>query len=97
MKPNLKSSVSIKGPERAPHRSMYKAMGLNDEDLSKPLIGVANTWNEVTPCNIYLNELSSKAKVGVKEAGGTPREFVAISVSDAISMGHEGMKASLIS
>ena len=97
MKPNLKSSVSIKGPERAPHRSMYKAMGLTDEDLSKPLIGVANTWNEVTPCNIYLNELSSKAKVGVKDAGGTPREFVAISVSDAISMGHEGMKASLIS
>ena len=85
------------GPERAPHRSMYKAMGLTDEDLAKPLVGIASTWNEATPCNIHLDKLADVAKEGVKIAGGTPREFVAISVSDGISMGHEGMKASLIS
>ena len=93
----LRSRSVIEGPERAPHRSMYKAMGLSDEDLSKPLIGVANTWNEVTPCNLNLDTLAKKAKEGVKSAGGTPREFVTIAVSDGISMGHEGMKASLIS
>ena len=85
------------GPDRAPHRSMYKAMGLTDEDLAKPLVGIASTWNEATPCNIHLDKLADLAKKGVKFAGGTPREFVAISVSDGISMGHEGMKASLIS
>ncbi len=84
------------GPERAPHRSMFRAMGLNDKDLAQPLVGVANTWNELTPCNIHLDRLAKEVKVGVREADGTPLEFVAITVSDAIAMGHEGMKTSLI-
>ena len=84
------------GPERAPHRSMFRAMGLNDKDLSQPLVGVANTWNELTPCNFHLDRLAKEVKVGVREADGTPLEFVAITVSDAIAMGHEGMKTSLI-
>ena len=85
------------GPARAPHRAMYKAMGLNDLDLSKPLIGVSTTCNEATPCNIHLGQLAQFAKNGVKSCGCTPREFTAISVSDGIAMGHEGMKASLVS
>ena len=84
------------GPERAPHRSMFRAMGLTDKDLSQPLVGVANTWNELTPCNFHLDRLADEVKVGVRQAGGTPLEFVAITVSDAIAMGHEGMKTSLI-
>ena len=84
------------GPERAPHRSMFRAMGLNDKDLAQPLVGVANTWNELTPCNFHLDRLAKEVKVGVREADGTPLEFVAITVSDAIAMGHEGMKTSLI-
>ena len=91
-----KSAIATEGPERAPQRSMYKAMGLTDDDLAKPLVGVATTWNEVTPCNLHLHDLAQRAKEGVKAVGGTPREFAAISVSDGISMGHEGMKASLI-
>jgi dihydroxy-acid dehydratase len=76
---------------------MYKAMGLTDEDLDRPLIGVSSTCNEATPCNIHLGRLAQSAKRGVKDAGCTPREFTAIAVSDAIAMGHEGMKASLVS
>jgi dihydroxy-acid dehydratase len=76
---------------------MYKAMGLTDEDLNKPIIGVSNTCNEATPCNIHLGRLAVTAKEGVMAAGGTPREFTTIAVSDGISMGHEGMKASLVS
>ena len=76
---------------------MYKAMGLNDDDLSKPMVGVSSTCNEATPCNIHLGQLAQFAKKGVKECGCTPREFTAISVSDGIAMGHEGMKASLVS
>ena len=75
---------------------MFRAMGLNDKDLSQPLVGVANTWNELTPCNIHLDRLAKEVKVGVRAGGGTPLEFVAITVSDAIAMGHEGMKTSLI-
>lgn len=93
----LKSRNAIEGPQRAPHRAMYKAMGLSDEDLSKPLVGVSNTCNEATPCNIHLGRLAARSKEGVSAAGGTPREFTTIAVSDGISMGHEGMKASLIS
>ena len=85
------------GPSRAPHRAMYKAMGLNDADLSKPMVGVSSTCNEATPCNIHLGQLAQFAKKGVKDCGCTPREFTAISVSDGIAMGHEGMKASLVS
>ncbi|MGB5090150.1 MAG: dihydroxy-acid dehydratase [Nitrososphaeraceae archaeon] len=93
----LQSRKTIEGPFRAPHRAMYKAMGLHDADLDKPLIGVSSTCNEATPCNIHLGKLAHFAKEGVCNAGCTPREFTAISVSDVISMGHEGMKASLVS
>lgn len=93
----LRSRKVIEGPERAPHRAMYKAMGLTDEDLIKPLIAVSNTCNEATPCNLHLGRLATRAKEGVVAAGGTPREFTTIAVSDGIAMGHEGMKASLIS
>ncbi|MGA7691530.1 MAG: dihydroxy-acid dehydratase, partial [Nitrososphaeraceae archaeon] len=93
----LQSRKTIEGPSRAPHRAMYKAMGLHDEDLNRPLIGVSSTCNEATPCNIHLGKLAHFAKEGVSNAGCTPREFTAISVSDVISMGHEGMKASLVS
>jgi len=91
-------SYAITRPmDKAPHRAMLRAMGLGDEDLRKPFIGVSSTWNEATPCNLRLDVLADFAKQGIKEAGGTPREFVAIAVSDAIAMGHEGMKTSLVS
>lgn len=93
----LESRKVLEGPERAPHRAMYKAMGLTDEDLDRPLVGVSSTCNEATPCNIHLGRLAQSAKRGVKDAGCTPREFTAIAVSDGIAMGHEGMKASLVS
>jgi len=93
----LQSRKTIEGPFRAPNRAMYKAMGLHDADLDKPLIGVSSTCNEATPCNIHLGDLAQHSKAGVKDSGCTPREFTAISVSDVISMGHEGMKASLVS
>jgi len=93
----LQSRKAIDGPARAPHRAMYKAMGLTDEDLDRPLVGVSSTCNEATPCNIHLGQLAQSAKRGVKDAGCTPREFTAIAVSDGIAMGHEGMKASLVS
>ncbi|HET7146912.1 MAG TPA: dihydroxy-acid dehydratase [Candidatus Nitrosopolaris sp.] len=93
----LPSRKSIEGPARAPHRAMYKAMGLTDEDLNRPIVGVSSTCNEATPCNIHLGRLAQDAKRGVKDSGCTPREFTAIAVSDGIAMGHEGMKASLVS
>ena len=93
----LESRKALEGPQRAPHRAMYKAMGLTDGDLDRPLIAVSSTCNEATPCNIHLGRLAQSAKRGVKDAGCTPREFTAIAVSDAIAMGHEGMKASLVS
>ena len=85
------------GPERAPHRAMFHAMGYTDEQIARPHVGVASSWNEITPCNYHLNHLAKKAKEGVTAAGGTPFEFCTIAVSDAIAMGHEGMKASLVS
>jgi len=93
----LPSRKSLEGPARAPHRAMYKAMGLTDEDLDRPIVGVSSTCNEATPCNIHLCRLAQNAKQGVKDSGCTPREFTAIAVSDGIAMGHEGMKASLVS
>ena len=93
----LPSRKTLEGPSRAPHRAMYKAMGLKDEDLDRALVGVSSTFNEATPCNLHLNTLAQSAKEGVKSSGCTPREFTAIAVSDAIAMGHEGMKASLVS
>ena len=94
---NLPSRKTVEGPSRAPHRAMYKAMGLNDTDLGRPLIGVSSTCNEATPCNIHLGDLAQFAKKGVSDSNCTPREFTSIAVSDGIAMGHEGMKASLIS
>jgi len=88
--------VSI-GVKSAPHRSMYYAMGLKSEDIAKPFVGVATTWNEAAPCNITLSRQAQSAKKGVKLAGGTPREFTTITVTDGIAMGHAGMKSSLIS
>lgn len=93
----LPSRKTVEGPSRAPHRAMYKSMGLTDDDLSKPMVAVCSTCNEATPCNIHLGKLALNAKEGVRESGNTPREFTTIAVSDGIAMGHEGMKSSLIS
>lgn len=93
----ISSRNVVEGTARAPHRAMYKAMGLTDNDLAKSFIGVCHTGNEATPCNIHLPKLALKAKQGVIDGGATPREFSTIAVSDGIAMGHEGMKSSLIS
>ena len=93
----ISSRNVVEGTSRAPQRAMYKAMGLDDADLSKQFIGVCHTGNEATPCNIHLPKLALKAKEGVLDGGATPREFSTIAVSDGIAMGHEGMKSSLIS
>ena len=85
------------GPERAPNRSMLRAIGYTSEDFQHPFVGVASTWNELTPCNFHLNKLTKKVKEGVKDATGTSFEFGTIAVSDGVSMGTEGMKASLVS
>src|SRR5205823_7281269 len=85
------------GMERAPARAMLRAVGMTDSDWDKAQVGVASSWNEVTPCNMPLDRLAKRAKVGVRDAGGFPIEFVTIAVSDGISMGHEGMRASLVS
>ena len=92
--PSRHVSVGVKS---APHRSMYYAMGLKSDDIQKPFVGVATTWNEAAPCNITLSRQAQSAKKGVKSAGGTPREFTTITVTDGIAMGHAGMKSSLIS
>jgi len=93
----ISSRNVVDGTARAPHRAMYKAMGLTDDDLSKSFIGVCHTGNEATPCNIHLPALAQNAKKGVSDGNATPREFSTIAVSDGIAMGHEGMKSSLIS
>src|SRR5438094_2555907 len=85
------------GFERAPARAMLRAIGMTDDDWDKPQVGVCSSWNEVTPCNLTLDRLAKRAKEGVRAAGGYPIEFVTIAVSDGISMGHEGMRASLVS
>ena len=94
---NRHSRTITQGPDRAPSRAMLKAVGLTDDDLNKPLVGIANTWIEVMPCNFHLRRLSARVKEGVRAAGGTPIEFNTVAVSDGVSMGTEGMKASLIS
>jgi len=95
--PTPRSSAVTLGNGRAPARAMLRAMGLTDDDMKKPQIGVASSWNEVTPCNLPLDRLAKRTKVAVRDAGGVPFEFVTIAVSDGISMGHEGMHASLVS
>lgn len=94
---NLPSRTVLEGPSRAPQRAMYKAMGLLQEDLDRPIIAVCSSCNEATPCNIHLGRLAHVAKEGAKDGGCTPREFTTIAVSDGIAMGHEGMRASLVS
>ena len=96
-KNKLPSRHTSLGPDRAPHRSFYYAMGETEEDVAKPFVGVVSTWNEAAPCNTALMRQAQSVKKGVKESGGTPREFCTITVTDGIAMGHEGMKSSLIS
>lgn len=93
----LTSKDITEGPQRAPNRSMLRAMGYTTQDFTQPFVGVASSWNEVTPCNVHLNKLTKKVKEGVRAAKGTPFEFGTIAVSDGVSMGTEGMKASLVS
>jgi len=96
-KSRLPSRHVTVGPERAPHRSFLYSMGLTEEQIAQPLVGVATTWNESAPCNISLSRQAQAAKKGVAASGGTPREFTTITVTDGIAMGHEGMKSSLVS
>jgi len=96
-KSKLPSRHVTEGPARAPHRSYYYAMGMTEEEIHQPLVGVATCWNEAAPCNIALNRQAQSVKVGVKAAAGTPREFTTITVTDGIAMGHEGMRSSLAS
>ena len=92
-----RSDAITAGPSRAPARAMLKAVGFTDEDLRRPIIGVANTWIEIGPCNYHLRDLGEQVKAGIRAAGGTPMEFNTVSISDGITMGSEGMKASLVS
>ncbi|MEM6758951.1 MAG: dihydroxy-acid dehydratase [Pseudomonadota bacterium] len=96
-KSRLPSRHVTEGPERAPHRSYYYAMGMTEDEIHQPLVGVATCWNEAAPCNISLNRQAQAVKMGVKSAYGTPREFTTITVTDGIAMGHEGMRSSLAS
>ena len=96
-KSKLPSRHVTEGPSRAPHRSYYYAMGLTEEQIHRPFVGVVSCWNEAAPCNIALMRQAQSAKKGVNEAGGTPREFCTITVTDGIAMGHQGMKSSLVS
>ena len=92
-----RSAAITEGPHRAGARAMLKAVGFDDEALRKPIVGVANTWIEIGPCNYHLRELAAEVKAGIREAGGTPMEFNTVSISDGITMGSPGMRASLIS
>ena len=94
---NRRSSIITEGPSRAPARAMLKSMGLTDQQIARPIVGIANTWIETMPCNFHLRRLSEKIKSGVRAAGGTPIEFNTIAISDGITMGTEGMKTSLVS
>jgi len=96
-KSSLPSRHVTEGPQRAPHRSYYYAMGLSEEEIAQPFVGVATCWNESAPCNIALSRQAQSVKMGVKTASGTPREFTTITVTDGIAMGHEGMRSSLAS
>ncbi|MDB6453962.1 dihydroxy-acid dehydratase [Falsirhodobacter sp. 20TX0035] len=96
-KSKLPSRHVTEGPSRAPHRSYFYAMGISEEEIHQPWVGVATCWNEAAPCNIALNRQAQSVKMGVKKGGGTPREFTTITVTDGIAMGHEGMRSSLAS
>src|SRR6201993_5502831 len=97
MDPRHHSRVLLDGPDRAAARAMLKGTGFSDEDLRRPLVGVANTWVETMPCNLDLRNLAEHVKRGVRAAGGTPMEFNTVAISDGVTMGTEGMKASLVS
>src|SRR5437870_7697668 len=92
-----RSARMVEGADRAPARSYFYAIGFIEDDLRKPLIGIANTWIEMMPCNSHLRGVSERVKAGVRAAGGTPVEFNTIAISDGISMGTEGMRTSLVS
>src|ERR1039457_6678997 len=95
LKAKLPSRHATEGPDRAPHRAFYYAMGLSPEQIHQPFVGVATCWNEAAPCNISLMRQAQAVKKGVSAASGTPREFCTITVTDGIAMGHQGMKSSL--
>src|SRR5438128_11453995 len=97
MAAQLPSRTIFEGPTRAGARSMLKAIGFTDDDLARPIVGIANTWIETMPCNFHLRRLAAKMKEGVRAAGGTPMEFNTIAISDGVTMGTAGMKASLVS
>src|SRR5258708_2841590 len=96
-RPRRRSDEMLAGPDRAPARAMLRAIGFSRDDLNKPIIGVGHSWIETMPCNYNHRELAEHVKAGIREAGGTPMEFNTISVSDGVTMGTEGMKASLVS
>lgn len=95
--PKHSSRILLEGRDRAGARAMLKGIGFTDSDLARPIIGVANTWTETMPCNYHLRRLAVSVKEGIREAGGTPMEFNTIAISDGVTMGTEGMKASLVS
>ena len=95
--PKHNSIPLTEGPTRAGARAMLRAVGFSREDLAKPIIGIANTWTEIGPCNYHLRTLAEAVKQGIRDAGGTPMEFNTVAISDGESMGTEGMKASLVS
>jgi len=95
--PKRHSSIITNGRDRAGARAMLKGIGFTDDDLARPIIGVANTWIETMPCNFHLRTLAARVKEGIRAAGGTPMEFNTIAISDGVTMGTEGMKASLVS
>src|SRR5256885_17032491 len=95
--PRSRSRAITDGPDRAPARAMLKGIGFTDADLSRPLVGVATTWTETMPCNFHLRRLADRVKEGIRSAGATPMEFNTIAISDGVTMGTEGMKASLVS
>src|SRR3990167_9384023 len=95
--PKSRSRAITNGRDRAPARAMLKGIGFTDADLARPIVGIANTWTETMPCNYGLRDLAAHVKEGIRAAGGTPMEFNTISISDGVTMGTEGMKASLVS
>ena len=95
--PRSRSRAITEGPDRAPARAMLKAIGFTDADLARPIVGVASTWTETMPCNFHLRRLAERVKEGIRAAGATPMEFNTIAISDGVTMGTEGMKASLVS
>ncbi|MEN3061258.1 MAG: dihydroxy-acid dehydratase, partial [Candidatus Methanosuratincola petrocarbonis] len=93
----MRSDVIKKGVQKTPHRALLKALGLVDEEIARPIVGVVNSWNEIIPGHVHLNRVAEAVKAGVRMAGGTPLEFNTIGICDGIAMGHEGMRSPLVS